>query len=1170
MSVRLLIGRTGTGKTTFLLNEIREQMIQEPAGDPIIYLVPDQMTFLSEYKLITMPGVEGMMRTQVYSFSRLAWRVLQETGGISRYHLNSVGVSMLIRKILEEQKGNLKLFERAADKIGFIAQMEQILTEFKRYTVHPEELADKEKEFGSAVAGNQVLRDKIHDLQLLYKAFEESLQDKYVDSEDYLRLLGEKIASSGYLKNARVYVDGFYSFTPQEYMIIEQLMKYCRQVTVALTLDVPFYENTPDELHLFRMSGETCQTIYEIARTNGLQVEEIRFEEQKRLAHDSLQHLEAHFDSRPAVPYEKVPVAAIGEAVNRRAEIEGIARMIRKLVMNGEYRYRDIALLVRNGHDYQHLIEAVFYDFEIPVFFDEKRPMLHHPLVEFIRSCLEVLTGYWRYEPVFRAVKTELLFPFGEDRLKMREKMDRLENYVLAYGIQGQKWTGKERWKYKRYRGLELETDFRTDEEQALEDELNELRKLIASPLQRMAGRFKKAKTGREYCEALYLFLEELDVPAKLERWRAEEEANGNLIKAREHDQAWNAIIDLFDQFVELLGDEPVSLKDFAMILDAGMESLNFSLVPPALDQVLAANLDNSRLSDVKIAFVIGLTEGVLPAKFSEDGLLSDDERETLLSRGLKIAPGSRIRLLDEEFHAYHAFTTPSDRLYITYPLADEEGKSLIPSSYIQRLTELFPNIPKLSLWADPFERPEEEQFGFVANKHTTLSHLTAQLQLKKKNYPIYDFWWDVYNDFITDGQWVDSAKKALSSLRYQNIARRLSPETSRELYGEQIRASVSRMELFHSCPFAHFARHGLRLSERKIFRLDAPDIGELFHGALKYIAETIMSRSRSWKELKKEEIERLAAEAVEVLAPKLQNEILLSSNRHFYIKRKLGQIIRRASLVLHEHAKASGFAPIGLELPFGPREKLPSLKFSLRNGTRMELAGRIDRVDAAENENGMYLRVIDYKSSSHDLDIREVYYGLALQMLTYLDIVIANSEMLLGKKADPAGVLYFHVHNPIVDTKKVLTAGELEKELLKKFKMNGLLLSDERVIRLMDETLESGNSAIVSAGINKDGTLRKTSKAVSKDEINSMMKYVRGLYRKAGERITSGDVEIAPYQLNNKHACSFCPFKAVCQFDESLEGNQYRRLTAKQDEVLKFIRKEAETSGQDDDSQKA
>jgi ATP-dependent helicase/nuclease subunit B len=1160
MSLRLLIGRSGTGKTTFCLNEMLEKMKQDPDGDPIIYLVPDQMTFLSEYKLINSPNLGGMIRTQVFSFSRLAWRVLQETGGISRYHINSVGVSMLIRKIIEDKKEDLKLFERAADKNGFIQQMETILTEFKRYLVRPEELTEKVRTESS----DKVLQDKLHDLEIIYQAFEDALFEKYIDSEDYLRLLGEQIAGSSYLKNATIYVDGFYSFTPQEYMILEQLMKYSKEVSIALTLDQPFNLMPPDELHLFRMTGETCQTIYEMARVVGAKTEEIRFEEQVRLAHDSLQHLESYFDQRPAAAYEKEPLIHLGQAVNRRAEVEGIARNIRKLVYEEDYRYRDIAILLRNGQEYQDLIENIFEDYSVPVFIDQKRTMLNHPLIELVRSTLEIINGFWRYEPVFRAVKTELMYPLKQNRQKLRAKMDKLENYVLEYGIQGEKWTKKDPWKYRRFKGLEFEEFAQTDAEKELENELNELRDIIAAPVLKLGRKLKKAETGRELCEAVFLYLEDLHIPAKLENWKQEEEEKGNLIQAREHDQAWNGIIDLLDQFVEMLGDEQVSLKKFASILDAGMESLRFTLVPPAMDQVLVADLEKSRLSDVKIAFVIGLNDGVLPAKFSEDGLLADEDRERLATRGINIAPSSRKKLLDEEFLAYNALTTASDRLFVSYPIANDEGKALMPSPYINRLLEMFPNLYHHQYVQEITELPELEQLTYISHEHTSISYLAAQLQYKKRNYPVYDMWWDVYNYYVSHPQWSEKAKKVLSSLDYKNDSKQLSEETSKELYSEVIQGSVSRMELFSACPFSHFAQHGLKLRERQVFRLDAPDIGELFHGALKYIVETVMVSERSWDRMTQVEIEQLARDAVELLAPKLQHEILLSSNRHHYIKRKLEQIIKRASLVIQEHAKASGFAPVGLELGFGPKQKLPPLKFSLRNGTKMELIGRIDRVDKAEDEKGVYLRIIDYKSSAKDLDMNEIYYGLALQMLTYLDIILTNSNTLIGKQADPAGVLYFHVHNPIVNTKKMLTLDELDEALYKKFKMNGLLLGEENVIRLMDRNLEWGDSPIISAGINKkDGAISKRSKVASKEEFNIFRGYVRNFYKKTGESITNGTVNISPYKMKDRKPCTFCSFKSVCQFDESMEGNEFRNLPIhSKEDILEKIKKEVEVDG--------
>jgi ATP-dependent helicase/nuclease subunit B len=1168
MSVRFIIGRSGSGKTTHCLYEIRERLRDNPAGPPIIYLVPEQMTFQSELRLAATPELHGMIRAQVYSFTRLAWRVLQETGGFNRYHLTSTGISMLIRKIVEEQKDKLTLFKRAADKNGFIEQMEQLLTEFKRYCVRPEELT---KESANLENDQKSLQDKLNDLEVIYQHFEEALKNKYIDSEDYFVLLAEKAANSSFLKETEVYIDGFYSFTPLEYLVIQQLMKYAKRVTISLTLDRPFTGALPDELHLFRMTGDTCRTLYEMAHANNIEYEEpLLLTEPLRWKSDSLIHLERYFDLIPVQPFQGEADVYIAQAANRRAELEGIARKIIALARDECYRYREMAVLSRNIHEYRDVLEAVFQDHQIPYYIDQKSPMLHHPLIELVRSSLEIVNGNWRYEPVFRAVKTDLLFPYEANPAQLRDSMDRLENYVLAYGIKGDKWTRKEPWVYRRIRGLELEDFPQTDSEKQIEAELNELRTMITTPLVRFARRLKKAAKGRELAEAIYLLLEELEIPRKLERWKQIEEDKGNLVKAREHEQVWGRVIELLDQFVEILGEEKLSLKTFAAIIDSGIESLRFSLVPPAMDQVVVADIENSRLEKMKVVFIIGLNEGVMPAKINDEGIFADEDREALLARGLKIAPSTKTRLLDENFLAYKAFTLPSERLFISYPLADEEGKALIPSSLVKKLHELFPNAHEHIFAADPGDLSEAGQLEYVCTERSTLAYLTAQLQQKKQHYPIYDFWWDVYNYYIESEVWRRPAAKVFSSLFYENETTPLSPQVSHELYGDDIQASVSRMELFHSCPFSHFARHGLKLRERQIFRLEAPDIGELFHAALKHIADAVNEQNWSWAQLTRQECEALAEEAVERLVPRLQNEILLSTNRHAYLKRKLEKIIAKAANILSEHAKASGFSPVGMELGFGPRQELPPLKFSLKNGAKMELVGRIDRVDKAKEGNSVFLRVIDYKSSERDLNLSEMYYGLSLQMLTYLDIIITYSRQLVGADAIPAGVLYFHVHNPMIQAKKMLSLDELEKEIFKQFKMKGLVLGEQNVIQLMDTTLETGDSQIIPAGINKDGSIKKRSKVVTRDEFQQFTKYVRQTYVKSGNKMLDGAVDISPYKMKNKTPCTFCPFKAICQFDSSLKHNEYRSLPIlSKEEILEAMQKEGLSSGAIDHTSK-
>ncbi|MDQ0217576.1 helicase-exonuclease AddAB subunit AddB [Peribacillus cavernae] len=1157
MPLRFLLGRSGTGKTTTILNEIRGKLHDSPDGNPIIYLVPEQMTFLSEYKLIATPGLAGMIRSQVYSFTRLAWRVLQETGGMSRIHLDSVGVNMLIRKIIENKKDDLKMFSRSAEKQGFIVQLEEMLAEFKRYCVNPEEIRD----FIGKQPGDQGLENKLHDLEVIYQAFEDELIGKYLDSEDYFNLLLEKMANSPYILAAEIYIDGFYSLTPQELLIVEELVSLSKGVTVGLTLDQPYKQNEPDILNLFRQTGSLYHSIFTAAERLGVSCEQdVILSEQERFAGSpALQHLEANFNIRPARPFLQESAVTVSPAVNRRAEVEGIARSILRLVREENYRWKDIAVLVRNGDSYHDMIQTVFRDYQIPVFIDAKRSMLNHPLIELIRSTLETLLTNWRYEPVFRSIKTELLYPIDRNVSRMRERVDSLENFVLSRGIKGGKWTSKERWTYRRLRGLELEERAQTDKERRIEDELNELKQMFTEPILGFSRRLKRAASGREYCEALYLYLEELQIPGKLDKWKLEAEDEGDLISAREYEQVWNAFVGLLDQYVEILGDEKTSLKQFSTIIETGMESMKFSLVPPAIDQVLVANLDLSRLDDVKAAFLIGLTEGVLPGKAGADGIFSDNDRDALLQRGLEVAPGSKIRLMDEEFTAYKAFMTPSEKLYLSYPLADEEGKSLLPSSYIKRIREVLPNLTENAYMNDPSDLPGSGQAEYAANYDVALSYLTAQLQLRKRNYPIHPLWWDVYNAYMANEIVKPEAVRVLSSLFYQNKAKKLSEDTSQKIYGENITASVSRMEMFNSCHFLHYAAHGLKLRERKIFRLDAPDIGEMFHGALKLISDYLRDHNILWASLTKKQCQLLAKEAVDSLAPKLQNEILLSTNRHHYLRSKLENIISRASMVLSEHAKVSGFSPIGLELGFGKDGQLPPLSFTLKNGTKMELVGRIDRVDKAEENDGVYLRVLDYKSSEKDLNFSEVYYGLALQMLTYLDIVVTHSRSLIGKEAFPAGVLYFHVHNPVVKAGGMLGLDEIEQALYKSFKMKGLLLGDSDVIQLMDQSLETGQSEIIPAGFKKDGTLQSKSRVASKEEFSLLNKHVRNMYQQAGDSIIDGKVDIAPYKLKDKTPCKFCSFKSVCQFDQSLEDNEFRILTPKmQEDVLAMLRKEA------------
>lgn len=1169
MALRIVLGRAGSGKSALCIREICDRLRQKPMGSPLIYLVPQQMSFQAEYKLAAQSGLPGTMRAQVFSFRRLAWKILQETGGLARVHIDSTGIQMVLRRILEKRGSELRVFGRAMSRTGFTEQLEEMYGELVRHGMTAEELLRQREALIRKSDGETsgFLSDKLHDMHVIYDELERYLTDRYLDAEHYLPLLAERLGRSRYIRGAEIWVDGFDHFVPQELAVLRALWENAGDMTVTLTMDRPYErEEEVDELDLFYTAQVTYRTLTELAETSGVRVEtpiQLSSEDRPvaRFAHNpALAHLEAHYGNRPIRQYQhETQTVRMAAAAHRRAEVEGTAQRILSLVRDQGYRFRDIAVLVRNIKEYEHLFTTVFEDYGIPAFLDEKRPMLYHPLTEFIRSALEVIRYNWRYEAIFRCVKTELLLAREADETAeaMRHRIDRLENYVLAHGMEGYRWTDMKReWKYRTYRGLDensVETAAamrQSDDELMLEKEINELRQRIVAPLLGLEQSLKKAKQARGLCEALYLFLMKLNVPQQLERWSEEAKDDSRLEQAREHGQVWQAVINMLDQIVEVMGDEPMDLNTFASILEAGMENLTFALVPPALDQVLVGSLDRTRFAGVKCAFILGINDGVIPARPKEDGMLSEEERETLLANGMALGPGSRRRLMEEELMLYRALTSASERLFLSYALADEEGKGLLPSGVMKRMKEMFPKVKEEFITIEAGEvAAEEEQLAFLANPSRALSYVSVQLQQWRKGYGIASIWWDAYN-WLTR-EFPDQQARITRSLFYRNEEKSLREETSRELYGSKIRASVSRMERFQACPFSHFASHGLKLREREMYRLEAPDIGQLFHAALKMIGEHMEKHQMEWGALEAEQMRRLATEQVDALTPLLQKEILLSSKRNHYLTYKLKNVVGRAAVMLGEHARRSRFTPRALELAFGPGADLPPLIFELPNQCTMELIGRIDRVDGVEGKQGLLLRIIDYKSSAKDLAIEDVYFGLSLQMLTYLDVLISQAEAYFGQAALPAGILYFHVHNPLLRSLIPLSGEKIESEIRKRFKMKGLLVEDEEIIRLMDTELGTGYSDILPVALKKDGGFYSTSKVISAERLDQLRSYTRSVIKEIGVRITEGDVSIHPYRHKKRTACAFCSYKSVCQFDQMIEPGEFRVLRQEEKEAM-------------------
>ncbi|WP_438492393.1 helicase-exonuclease AddAB subunit AddB [Paenibacillus sp. IHBB 3054] len=1161
MTVNFLIGRSGSGKTTRIWETVSSKLESEPLGAPIIVLVPEQGSFGAERGLLAAGSVKGSIRAQTLSFSRLAFRVKQETGGSASLPISEEGKKMLIYKIINRRKEELKLFGASSDRLGFVERLSALHTELKRCCLGASDLEEQLARMREAIGSSPILAGKLDDLHIVFSELEQEMSQLYIDQEDRLAELAEHIADSSYIREAEIWVDGFHGFTPQEFMVLRELMQHASRVTVALTLDRIYPTGLqPHELELFHPSAVTYIKLRGMAEELGLAVwDELlappvlpRFAGSPALAHlERGFHRRSRWSGDIGQAAEAITISA---AVSHRTEVEGALREMIRLARDEGAEYGEMAVFMRNISDYEQLITPLFQDYGVPFFLDQKVNELHHPLVEFVRSALDVVRRRWRYEDVFRCVKTELLLPL--DGSITREDMDALENYVLACGIHGYRWTDGRSW--KGIPSLSLEGSRIVDEELLLK--MERCRECITGPLYAFEKRVKKSRSGLELCTAVYLLLRESDTARKLEKLSREALELGQPERAREHSQLWDAVLDLLDQIAEMMGSERMEFELFAGVLETGLSELKMGLVPPALDQVLVGSMDRTRVSGVKYAFLLGFNEGVVPAQFKEDGILSEGERLLLENSGMELAPGSSRKLLDERFLIYGALTTASTRLWISYATADDEGKALLPSEIIRQLHGMFPDaLQERSLSGFPAAVSPDEadagealHLGFVGHPGQSLRMLIMQLRQWRQGVEIPGLWWDVYNWFTEEEHWSPKLQLLLGSLFYRNDGIPLKRETSLRLYGGRtLRGSVSRMEKFVACSFSHFASYGLRLKERQLYKLQAPDIGQLFHAALSDMAKRLQEQGRGWGSLTAEECRREAGETVDKLSPLLQGEILMSSKRYGYISRKLKNIVGRASVILGEHARRGSFEPVGLELDFGPGKDLPPLRITLPNGCVMEVVGRIDRVDMAEGEHGVLLRVIDYKSSQKDLKLHEVYYGLSLQMLTYLDVLLTYSEQWLGKAALPAGTLYFHVHDPLLSSPNGLNREQAEQELLKRFKMKGLLTADREVVSLMDTTLDKGHSSIVPVALKSDGSFYSSASVATPEQWGHLLSSVRSNISDIGTRITEGDVAIQPYRIQQETACTFCSFRPVCQFDEAVEGNGYNNLAKPGKDVI-------------------
>jgi len=1078
----------------------KDQYLFEKIQGETLLVVPDQYTLQAERDAFFYLGKKGFMDLKVVGISRLGSIVLAEVGGGKRTLINKQGRHMLLTKIMTEENQNLQVYKNYRDNNAFIEMANNFISEMKQFNVDPSvlgEIIDTLPKLG-------FMYRKLSDIHRLYARYESLIEGKFTDTEDYISLFIEKICLSKTISGSTIWLYGFDYFTPKNLEVIEQLRKTAIDVHVVLTWD----RGRTDE-NLFRIAGTMIQklspdTISQIG------------DEYIEPKNPAIASLEAQLFAMPAEPSELTEGITLVASANIYGEAETAAGYILHLIRDKGLFLSDILVICNDLETRGSIYKRVFAEYGLDLFMDNKRDIMHSPVVNYILSLLDILGKGYRTEDVFRLVKTGL-GPLTDDEI-----LD-LQNYVLKYKIRGSSW------KKDFVKGVTDRNLGATEEARMAEiSRLNAIRQTIISPILSFGKIFKTAATVSERVRVLYHFLTDTcNLPAKIEALMEEQKQDLQLELAQETAQIWNIAMENLDQLVEILGDERLSMETFGKLMTAGFEAVEVGILPPALDGLMMGTMQRTRSGLVKAMVVMGANEGVLPAEPQTDSILSEDEKLLLLEKGIELCKVDQIRGMEEKIAIYRNLSKATQYLWVGYAASDDKGASTRPSSVFEKIREIFPHIP---VEKDVLNRGWP--LDLIQAKDATLRHLTATLREAKGGAEFPEIW------RLTLDWYAKNSKNQLAlihkGLSANTKLNKITKPQVDALYKKDADAgmslSPSRLERFARCPFAYFVRHGLRPAEETLYEVGPLEMGDLYHRCLMVIStaltqtEPITSPDSLWMTVTKEETDKMVADFMELEIAGFGEGILASSKEQEYRSNRIATICKESAWMMITHVRKGNIVSMNFEEEFGRGKAIAPIEIHV-GGETVFIEGKIDRLDLLPGEK---VKIIDYKSGADTFSETEATSGWKLQLMIYL-------RAAMEEKREPAGAFYFHIAEPSVDASTLSEdrnsqafKDKLEDEIRKCFIMDGAMVSDPDVVAAI-------------AGEDKRVVPVKSGKNLyTQTEFADFQKQVNIKIDTMCQELVGGNISISPLKIKENTACKYCDYKGICMFDNRLEGCYY------------------------------
>ncbi|MCI9596967.1 MAG: hypothetical protein HFE75_06670 [Firmicutes bacterium] len=1098
--LRIFYGRENINKERFLFDSIKGKTL---------LLVPDQFTLQAERDAFFYLGAKGLMDLEVVSISRLGLKVLAETGGGRTALIDKYGRHMLLTKILAENRERLGIYRGLEQKQSFIEMVNNFISELKQYGVGPAELEMLSAELGETA----FLKKKLKDISLIFKCYEEQIQGKYLDTEDYVSLYADKIQESQMIQDSEIWVFGFDAFTPKNIEVIGRLMKSAPQVNLILTCDAG---GRDDEL--FSLTKGIMTRFCDLAEEERVPWEKRRIASNYEIKDkkEAIAGLEQELYSIPAKKLSDCKGITLVKAANFYSEAESAAAKVLSLVRDQGLAYHEIILICNDMETRGSIAKRVFSQYGIDLFLDKKQSILHNPASVFLLSLLDVSSKGYRTEQLFRLLKTGLT-PLSW------EQIERLENYARKYRIRGN------RWKLPFTRGA---SEYRPE----VWVELEESRSQVVAIIEPFQERFAKGRTVKERVRILYQYLaEDCGLPQKLEDLMELQQQRGFFEAAGETAQVWGILMDVLDQFVEIVGEELLLAESFGDILKAGLESIEVGLLPPSADGLIMGTMQRTRSSHVKAMLVLGANEGLLPASAPMESILNEDEKRFLSEQEIEICKVEEIRRQEEKLAIYKNLSRPSQALWISYSVSDKDGRETKPSQIITKLKDIYPQ-----LIVEPDIVSSGSAKTLVQAENATMEHLTEALR-RMMDGCVLDPVWETTAGWYQKMGRLSAVKDGLF---FTNKQERLKQQFVRDLYKkaseqEELTVSPSRLERYSRCPFSHFIAYGVRPEEERIHQVGGRELGDLYHACLMEISKWLTQEGvpvnhpqSRWMTVSKEECEEKIKDIIKEETTGYKEGLMAEGKEEQYRTGRLLEICNEISWILIDHVRRGSIHTIAFEQAFGRGRSIRPITVATEQGQVM-IEGKIDRVDILEDGR---VKIIDYKTGQEKFDRKEAEKGFRLQLMLYL-------RAAQQQEREPAGVFYFLIREPSVSAEAILPEAfseKVEQEAKKACRMDGIMVDDPQVIGHIAGAF-SGYSDIVPVRRTQKGiTGTGPDKLLEEEDFRSLQHTVDEKINEICGGLLSGNIEIRPKKSGDMSACAYCQYKGICQFDLAFEGCKY------------------------------